>query len=400
MAKTLAGKVVSLPDDPYAVENIVDPYPLHEKLREAGPVVWLEKCGVYALARYEPVYEVLADFETFCSSGGLGPQDIRKQDGWRPPSILESDPPTHTAMRRGLSGVISPRAMRGLREQFAGPAVEIVESVVARGEFDAVTDLAEPFPLRVFPDAVGLRPEGRENLMPYGSMAFNAFGPKNDIWAAAFDGGEAVADWIMDSCRRENLAPGGLGEQIWEVADTGTISDEQAILLVRALLSAGVDTTIFGIGNTLLNLARNPEQWEKLRAAPHLAKFAVDEALRVESPFQMFHRTTTVDTTIEGVDIPADSKILLFMGAANRDPRKWGENADAFDLERSASGHVAFGMGLHQCVGQPIARLEIELVLRELAARVERIELAGDPEPWLHNVLRGWSSIPVRVHAS
>ncbi|XKH52600.1 cytochrome P450 [Citricoccus nitrophenolicus] len=389
--------VVSLPDDPFTIENISNPYPLHEKLREAGPVVWLQQHGCYAVTRYEWVYEILTDFESFCSSGGLGPKDIRKEAEWRPPSILESDPPTHTVMRRGLAGVIAPATMRRLREQFAPFAEELAEEVAHRGAVDGIVDIAERYPLKVFPDAVGLRPDGRENLLPYGSMVFNAFGADNDIRAAAFDEGERVAAWVMDSCERENLTDTGLGADIWKVADEGRIEPQQATLLVRALLSAGVDTTIFGIGNTLYNLAKYPEQWEKLKAKPQLAKFAVDEALRVESPFQMFHRTSAVDTEIGGVHIPADSKILLFMGAANRDPRKWGEDADVFDLERNASGHVAFGMGLHQCVGQPIARAEIELMLQALATRVDRIELIGEATPWIHNVLRGFARMPLRL---
>lgn len=389
--------VVSLPDDPFTLENISNPYPLHEKLREAGPVVWLEKHGCYAVTRYEWVYEILTDFETYCSSGGLGPKDIRKEAEWRPPSILESDPPTHTVMRRGLAGVISPSTMRRLREQFAPFAEELAEEVAQRGTVDGIVDIAERYPLKVFPDAVGLRPDGRENLLPYGSMVFNAFGADNDIRSAAFAEGERVAAWVMDSCERENLTDTGLGADIWTVADEGRIEPQQATLLVRALLSAGVDTTIFGIGNTLYNLAKYPEQWEKLKARPQLAKFAVDEALRVESPFQMFHRTTTVDTELGGVPIPADSKILLFMGAANRDPRQWGEDADVFDLDRNASGHVAFGMGLHQCVGQPIARTEIELMLQALAKRVDRIELTGEVTPWIHNVLRGFARLPLQL---
>ena len=387
----------SLADDPFSLENLANPYPLHEKLRETGPVVWLEKYGSYAVSRYDPVYEILTDFETYISGGGLGPADRRKSEEWRPAGILESDPPTHTAMRRGLSKVVSPSSVRQLRADFEPPARDLVRELVARGSFDVVADLAEVYPLQVFPDAVGIPQDGRENLLPYGSMAFNAFGPKNAVYEEAFRDEAAVSAWVMENCARRNLRPGGFGAGIWDVADEGGITADEAALLVRALLSAGVDTTVTGIGNTLLCLARNPEQWEKLRANPNLAKFAVDEALRLESPFQMFHRTAAVDSVIDGVLIPADAKILLFMGAANRDPRKWGGSADSFDLDRSASGHVAFGMGLHQCIGQPIARLEIELVLQALAESAERIELTGEPVPQIHNTLRSFASIPVRV---
>ncbi|MDO4240612.1 cytochrome P450 [Micrococcus sp.] len=383
--------------DPFSIENIADPTPLNTALRELGPVFWLEKYGCYGVARYEWVHEVLTDFETYISGGGAGPNDIRKDPEWRPPSILESDPPTHTVMRRGLTGVINPSKMRQLRQEFTRPAQHHVESLRGRTEVDGIKDIAEPFPLKVFPDAVGLRPTGRENLLPYGSMVFNAFGAENEIRDAAFEEGEKVAAWVMDSCDRKNLAAEGLGAEIWAVADRGDIAPEQATLLIRALLSAGVDTTIFGSGNTLYALAQSPEAWAKLREQPQLAKFAVDEALRLESPFQKFHRTVAVDTEIEGVPVQKDAKIMVFLGAANRDPEKWGPDADVFDLDRSASGHVAFGMGLHQCVGQPIARLEIELLLTFMAEHFEAIELAGEPEPWIHNVLRGFSSLPLRL---
>ncbi|WP_413249523.1 cytochrome P450 [Sinomonas flava] len=386
--------------DPFAPENLVGRYALHETLREAGPVVYLEKYGVYAVTHFDPVREVLMDFETYCSSGGVGPKDIRKQAEWRPAGILESDPPTHTAMRRGLSKVIHPGSVRDLAAGFTPPAESLAGSLVARGAFDAVTDLAQVYPLRVFPDAVGIPDSGRENLLPYGSMAFNAFGPRNEIYERAFVGAESVAAWVEWACARGSLMPGGFGEKIWEQADLGNITDQEASLLVRALLSAGVDTTVAGIGNTLLCLAREPEQWARLRREPHLVKFAVDEALRLESPFQMFHRTATVDSELAGVHIPADSKILLFLGAANRDPRRWGDTASDFDLDRNATGHVAFGMGLHQCIGQPIARLEIELVLKALVARAATLELDGDPVQELHNTLHFFTSIPLKVSAA
>lgn len=383
--------------DPFSIENIADPTPLNSALRDLGPVFWLEKYGCYGIARYEWVHEVLTDFETYISGGGLGPHDIRQEPEWRPPSILESDPPTHTVMRRGLTGVINPSKMRQLRQDFAQPARSHVDSLAGRTTVDGIKDIAEPFPLKVFPDAVGLRATGRENLLPYGSMVFNAFGADNDIRAEAFREGEKVAAWIMSSCERENLADEGLGAEIWAAADRGDIAPEQATLLIRALLSAGVDTTVFATGNTLHCLASSPEAWRQLREQPQLAKFAVDEAMRLESPFQKFHRTVGVDTEIAGIPVPEGAKLLVFLGAANRDPDKWGPDADVFDLDRSASGHVAFGMGLHQCVGQPIARLEIELLLAAMTERFSAIEPAGEPTPWIHNVLRGFESLPLRL---
>ncbi|GAA0954856.1 cytochrome P450 [Actinocorallia libanotica] len=202
-------------------------------------------------------------------------------------------------------------------------------------------------------------------------------------------------------CVRERLAPGGFGARIWEAADRGDITHEQAPLIVRSLLTAGVDTTVHGLGAVLHAFASHPDQWEALRADPGLARVAFDEAVRWESPVQTFFRTATRDVGIGGTVIPEGRKILMFLGSANRDPRRWGPSADAFDLSRDPSAHVGFGMGIHQCIGQHVARLEAETLLAALAAcvaRVARIEPTAPPVRHLNNTLRSWESIPVRLH--
>lgn len=389
-----------LDTDPFDESTLADPYPLHALLRESAPVTYLQRYGVWAMARYDDVYAALTDPATFCSGRGAGLSDFRREKPWRPPSLLlEADPPDHTAVRTAMSKVISPRTVRGFRETFRAAAEAIADELVGRGRFDAVTDLAERYPLKVFPDAVGLPEQGRENLLPYGALAFNAFGPPNALLEKALAGAAPVQEWIWASCQREALAPDGLGARIWAAAGAGEITHEQAPMLVRSLLSAGVDTTVYGIANTMQALATNPEQWAALHAKPSLARFAFDEALRYESPVQTFFRTTTREVDVAGTRIPEGEKVLLFLGAANRDPRKWGPDADRMDITRKAAGHVAFGMGIHQCVGQPIARLEAELVLTALAQRIAHLEPAGPPVPKLNNTLKGWSHVPVRVRA-
>jgi cytochrome P450 len=390
--------VPSLDDDPFGTAVLTDPYDFHRRLRDAGPVVFLPRYGIYAMGRFEDVKAALQDWETFVSSRGAGISDFAKEEPWRPPSLLlEADPPDHTVVRTAMNGVVSPRSMRALRERFAAPAQEIADRLVAQGTFDAVTELAEVYPLRVFPDAVGLPEAGRENLLPYGGLAFNAFGPDNELRRNALATAAPVQAWVMEQCQRENLTPGGFGEQIWAAADRGEITHQQAPMLVRSLLTAGVDTTVYGIANTVYALSRHPDQWAQLHAQPAKAKFAFDEALRWESPVQTFFRTTTRDVEVAGTTIPRDTKVLLFLGSANRDPRQWGEDAEVLDIGRRAAGHVAFGMGVHQCVGQPVARLETELVLSALAQRAGAIEPAGDPVPKLNNTLKGWASVPVRL---
>src|SRR3954447_22680327 len=171
--------------DPFSHEVLEDPLPMHEELREAGPVVYLTRYDTYAVARYEQVHAALVDWQDLQSAAGVGLSNFRYEEPWRPPSLLlEADPPRHDAPRRVLSKILGPRALRKLRDGWVADAEVLVDEVLADGpEFDAVERLSSVFPLRVFPDAVGLPPDGRENLLPYGDHAFNAFGPSNDLVA-------------------------------------------------------------------------------------------------------------------------------------------------------------------------------------------------------------------------
>ena len=383
--------------DPFDDAFLTNPYPFHAQIREAGAVVHLDAYGIYASARHAEVTRGLSEWETFCSSAGVGLEDFRRTRPWRPPSlILEADPPLHTRSRTVLNRALSAKAMAGLREKFQAAAEKLADNLVGRGEIDAIADIAEAYPLAVFPDAVGLGPNGLENLLPYGAMAFNAFGPRNRHFEASMQDAARVVGWINAQCAREALSPEGLGAVVWAGVDSGEISAEEAPLLVRSLLTAGLDTTIIGIGNALYALAQNPEQWRVLRDNPALLRPAFDEVLRFESPVQTFFRTTTRAVELGGVALPQDAKILLFLAGANRDPRRW-ENPDRFDVTRKAMGHAAFGAGIHMCVGQMLARLETELILSALVRRFAAIELTGEPIRKLNNTLRQLARLPVRL---
>jgi hypothetical protein len=383
--------------DPFSDAVLRDPYAFHEQLREASPVVRLESLGIWGLGRYAEVSATLNNWQVFCSSAGVGLSDFRKEKPWRPPSLLlEADPPLHSRTRGVITSVLSRRALNALRPDFQAEAERLADELVERGRFDAIRDLAQAFPLKVFPDAVGLEAKGRDNLLLYADMVFNAFGPRNALFEASTRRAAPVIAYITDHCRRENLRPDGLGAQIHAFADSGEVNPEEAMLLVRSLLTAGVDTTVNGIGNALVSFVRHPDQWQLLAAQPELARAAFEEALRYESPVQTFFRTTTQTVTVGGVQLGPGEKVLMFLGAANRDRRRWPD-PDRFDIHRSAAGHVAFGSGIHACVGQMIARLEGELVLAALASRVAAIEPDGDAVQRFNNTLRGWQNLPVRL---
>jgi cytochrome P450 len=383
--------------DPFSHAFLDNPYPHHDRLREAGPVVWLEQYGIWAMARHQEVRDALTDWQTYCSGAGVGLSDFRKEPPWRPPSIiLEADPPLHTRTRAVLTRILSPASINVLRTTFARRAEALVDQLVERRQFDGIADLAEAYPLKVFPDAVGLAEEGRENLLLYGNLVFNSFGPRNDLFDKAMANARPVRDWIMSKCSRAALAPDGLGMQIFEAVDAGELTEAEAGMLVRSFLSAGIDTTVYGLGNALYCFASYGEQWTMLRENPSLIRLAFEEVLRFEAPVQSFFRTTTREVEVAGVKLSEGEKVLLLFAAANRDPRRW-ERADQFDVRRRATGHMTFGTGIHGCVGQAVARLESEAILGAFANRVAAFEITGTPTRRFNNTLRGLDSLPLRV---
>jgi len=325
--------------------------------------------------------------------------DFKVTDPWRPASIiLEVDPPEHTRVRRIMAKVLSPKVMRDQADLFRDIAEDMVAEVVAQGKIEAVADLAERYPTTVFPRILGLKKSNGQHLLDYGAMVFDAVGPDNDIRRNALSKGGVVVPWIMEQCKRDNLIEGGLGAGIYDYADTGDITEDEAGLLVRSLLSAGVDTTVTGIGSLLFCLAENPQQYEILKANPQLARPAFEEVLRYTSPVHSFCRTADEDTDVSGVRIEEGTKILCMLGSANLDEDHWPEAA-RFDITRNVQGHVGMGAGVHGCVGQNLARAEVGAVLQAILARVDKIEFDGDPQWRPGNPIRALERLPIKFTA-
>ncbi|HBK07182.1 MAG TPA: cytochrome P450 [Acetobacteraceae bacterium] len=391
--------IPALDIDPFCQAFFDDPYPAHAAMREAGAVVYLPRYDIHAVARYDDVRGMLMDWGSYCSARGVGMSDFAKEKPWRLPSLLlETDPPLHDRTRKLMDKVLSPAAVRALRDSFASAADSLIDDLLVRGTFDAVRDLAEAYPLTVFPDAVGMPAENRRFLLPYGNMVFNSFGPRNAFFEAAVTDAEPVLAWVQAQSKREALTGTGFGAVIHAATDTGEFTTAEAEVLVRSLLTAGVDTTVNGLCAAVYCLARFPAVFTQLRADPSLARAAFEEAVRLESPVQTFFRTTTREVTIGDETVPEGTKVLMFLGAANRDPRRW-EQPDDFDITRRNAGHVGFGTGIHGCVGAVLARLEGELVLNAIARKVESIEIVGEPKRRYNNTLRGMASLPVRMTA-
>ncbi len=287
--------------------------------------------------------------------------------------------------------------MRGLRERFAREADALIDKLVERGSFDAITDLAEAYPLTVFPDAMGMPRENRHFLLPYGNMVFNAFGPRNEFFEAAVADAEPVLAWLQRQMQRDAFAPGELRRgdprgQRHRRADPGGSADRCAVVIdapvstPRSAASAPRSIASHGF----------PSSSPGFAPIPTLARAAFEEAVRYETPVQTFFRTTTRPVELGGIAVDEGEKVLMFLGAANRDPRHW-ERPDDYDINRRAVGHVGFGSGIHQCVGQLLARLEGECVLSALARKVASIEITGPIRRRYNNTLRALASLPVTV---
>ena len=383
--------------DPFDEAILADPTPYYAELRARGPVVFIPRFSVLACGQYETTHKVFTDHETFVSSRGVGLSDFKVVPPWRPPSIiLEADPPEHTRTRRVMSRALSPKVVKTLADMFAETAEAMVDALLAQGSLEGVVDFAERFPVSVFPRAVGLRDVDQRKLVDYGACVFNAMGPDNRLRRQALERTQDIAPWIMAACARDRLTPDGIGAMIYADADEGTITADEAAMLVRSLLSAGVDTTVTGIGNALYCFAENPGEWDRLRADPLLVRPAIEEVLRYTSPVHTFGRTAGQATEIAGFPVEEGTKILCTLGAANRDPEKWGD-ADAFRIDRKPVGHMGFGAGIHGCVGQNIARGEMAAVLTAMLPRVARIEFDGTPVWRPNNAIHALDRLPLKL---
>jgi 4-methoxybenzoate monooxygenase (O-demethylating) len=383
--------------DPFSRAFLENPWPVHQQLRDLAPAVWIPQHSMWAVARHADATVVLRDYETFCSSAGVGLSDFRKETPWRPPSIiLEADPPDHTKARKVLADVLSPVNVKTMRDTFEAVADDMVSALINRDVFDGVSQLGEAYPLKVFPDAVGVTPNDRHYLLAYGNMVFNSFGPRNEFFEQGMQNAAEIRTWIGEQCSREALTDNGLGAQIYAAADRGEVTHEEAGLLLRSFLSAGIDTTVSALSAALWLLATNPSEWARLKADPSLARAAFEEAIRIEGPTQTFFRTTTKATTIGDVHIGEGEKVVCMLAAANRDERKFAD-PDRYDITRRTVGHVGYGFGIHVCVGQVVARLEGEALLGALARHADTIELVAEPTRRLNNTLRCFKHLPMRL---
>jgi cytochrome P450 len=394
-----AGTVVDMTDIPetdvdlFTDEALSDPYPIYQQLRALGPVVRLAANEMYAFPQYREVLEASMNWDVFSSAKGVMMNaEINAQlEG----ITLCSDPPEHTQMRNVLGRPLRPERLREHTQKIEAAAESIVERLVARGTFDAATELAEHLPVNIVSDLVGLGEAGRDRMLDWAAATFDAQGPMNRRTENSFPKLEEMVGFAMNEAVPGELDPDGWAAELYSAAEKGDVPTEKCPFMMIDYIAPSLDTTIYAISSAVYLFSQNPEQWAMLRKDPTLIPHAVNEALRLESPVQRFTRLVTRDHEIDGTSLPAGSRVVLLYGSANRDERKYPD-PDRFDIRRKPSDHLAFGHGEHVCIGMNLARIQMRALFGALIPRVERFELLGS-ELALNNTLRGFGTLTVRV---
>jgi cytochrome P450 len=379
--------------DLFSDEALQDPYPLYKALRALAGAVWMKPLQMFALSRFDDVREALRNWRVFSSARGVAMNEPINQA--IAGNTLGSDPPLHNRFRNIL---VKPMltGMPAVTELLESEAERLAERLCTQGRFDAATELAQYLPITVISHLVGLPEEGRERMLEWGNAAFNSLGPSNQRCASSTQIAMGLVDYALNKLDARTVKRGSWASMAFEAAERGEITLQQARGLILDYVAPSLDTTIFAISNAIWLFARHPDQWSALCANPASMPGAINEVLRVESPIQAFSRFVTQDTQVDGVSVPQGSRVIVLYGSANRDERKW-EDPERFDIQRKAAEQLAFGHGEHLCVGLPLARLEIKVVLSALARRVKRFELLG-MRRGINNTLRGIEHLQVAIH--
>ncbi|MPR00021.1 cytochrome P450 [Modestobacter sp. I12A-02628] len=382
-------------EDLYRRAALLDPYPHYARLRALGPVVRLPRHRAFAVSRHAECKQVLLDDETFRSGAGVAMNPVinRMSRG----TTLNSDGKEHQDRRDLVAHRLTPRALRAMEEVVDEKAAAVVDAALSRRHVDAVDDLARALPVAVVPDLVGWPLEGRDQLLRWAAATFDVLGPANRRAVRAVPAALAMTRFTKRVSRTRTLLPDSMGADLLRAVDEGRIGPSECPALLIDYVAPSLDTTISAISSAVRLLAEHRDQWALLKDDPSLVKAAVNEVVRFTSPIRAFSRRVHGNgVTLAGTPLPAGSRVLVLYASANRDERVF-PSPDTFDITRDTSQQLGFGHGAHGCAGQGLARMETAAILRQLLAKVERIELRGTPTWGLNNVVRTHSSVPVEL---
>jgi cytochrome P450 len=390
--------------NPLTPEFHANPYPFYQRMRETDPV-HLSPLGLWVLTRYDDCVTSLRDprfgrdgFEAILSAQ----YGEESETGRLPRSMLFRDPPDHTRLRSLVNRAFTPRVIEGMRGQIKAVVDRLLDQVARRGHMDVIADLAYPLPVTVICDMLGVPVGDHEQMRDWSSdiiRSLDAIGiPSDDsVVERGRVGRRGIADYfraLLPERRRQPRAD--LLSSLIAVEEQGDRLTEGELLATCVLLFiAGHETTVNLIGNGLLALLRHPGELERLRSEPGLIGSAVEELLRFDSPVQRTARITSAEVEVGGKTLPPGAFVVTAIGAANRDPRHFPD-PDRLDIGRSDNRHIAFGFGIHFCLGAPLARVEGQLALGTLMRRMPKLRLASPDLEWRESsTLRGLKALPV-----
>jgi cytochrome P450 len=358
-----------------------DPYPVYARLREASPVLHDARSGVWMVFDYDGVKRALTDHDAFSSRAA--PPGGQPLD-W----LIFLDPPRHTKLRALVMRAFTPRVVAGLEPRIRALSRTLLDQTIERGKMELAADFSVPLPLMVIADMIGI-PAGDWPRFRRWSDAILRLsdtvsgGPDAGTAVAAYRGATAeMRDYLPALIAERRAAPHDdlLARLVDAEVDGERLSTEEILGFFQLLLVAGNETTTNLLNNAVLTLLEHPDQLARLQSAPDLLPSAIEEVLRYRSPVQAMFRAATRDVVLGEHAIPAGALVLPMIGSANRDPRQF-EAPDRFDVARDPNPHVAFGHGIHFCLGAPLSRLEGRIALGDLLARARGLALASD-EPW------------------
>ena len=389
---------------------IADPYPVYAHLREHAPVLYDEATDHYLVARYEDVNALLRDRRfgrTYLHEATHTEMGHPDPPEWHDPfwklinaGILDMEPPDHTRVRRLVSKAFTPRYCDDLRPRVQGLMDGLVDRVTGAGEFDLLAEVAEPLPVTVIAEMLGVPESDRHLLRPWSADICKMYelNPALEAQRDSVRASGEFAEYLRSLARKRRSNPGeDLVSQLAQVLDKGErLTEDELVGTCVLLLNAGHEATVNATGIAWWTLFRTPGALERLREDRSLLPTAVDELLRFDTPSPMFERWVLEDFELHGVKIPRGAELGLLFGSANRDPAVF-DRPDELDLARSPNPHLTFGAGIHFCLGAPLARLELEVSFSTLLERLPRMELVEEPRWKPTYIIRGLERLKVRA---
>ena len=388
--------------DPYDIDIDNDPYPTWTRLRDEAPLYRNDEHGFWAISRWDDVRPALLDWDTYRSGRGTVLEIVRAGVEIPPGILLFEDPPIHDAHRALLSRVFTPRRMLDLEPLVRGYCVQALDALLGRDEFDIIAEFGVEIPLRTIGFLFGIPEADQDVYRKATDDLISTDGTPISFDQSSFDAVLSVlGDYVEWRSRNpsDDLMTELLNAEVDEPdGSRRPLSRDEVVTYASMVAGAGNETATRLIGFTMQLLAQHPDQRRLLVEDPSLIPNAIEEILRLESPSPVQARWVQHDAEVHGTIVPEGSIMLLLNGAANRDERHWTD-PDRFDVHRDEGAHLAFGHGLHFCLGAALARLEGRVALEEILRRWPSWEVDVERGQMAHTgSVRGWGYLPVTPH--